>query len=80
MQQLRKKLKTKSNNIPAGQHGSVGAYNRGYLEALLNVINDIDSQMMAIEKEQIQKAFINGQSRELTKLTHDKYYTLTYEK
>jgi hypothetical protein len=41
-------------------NGELSSYKSGYKQCLINIQNDIDLQMMAIEKEQIINAYAIG--------------------
>ncbi len=59
MQQLKEKIQV----VIGEMNGELSSYESGYKQCLINIQNDIDLQMMAIEKEQIEDAYgdaLNG--------------------
>ena len=52
MQQLKDKIQTAISEL----NGEITEYQSGYKQCLVNMQNDIDAQMLEIEKEQITKA------------------------
>lgn len=56
LQQLKEKIQI----VIGEMNGELNEYNAGYKQCLINIQNDIDDQMISIEKEQIQNAFDNG--------------------
>jgi len=49
MQQLKEKIQV----VIGEMNGELSSYESGYKQCLINIQNDIDLQMMAIEKEQM---------------------------
>ncbi len=81
MQQLKDKIQV----IIGEMNGEFNLYESGYKQCLINIQNDIDLQMLAMEKEQIIDAFGVGCQVESTRLIgyHDmaeQYYNETYGK
>ena len=56
MQQLKDKIQT----VIGEMNGELNLYESGYKQCLINIQNDIDLQMLAMEKEQIVGAANNG--------------------
>jgi hypothetical protein len=52
MQQLKEKIQV----VIGEMNGELSSYESGYKQCLINIQNDIDLQMMAMEKEQIVNA------------------------
>lgn len=61
MQQLRNKLLEEIQNLK--EPAQLNEHINGYREALKNVVNDIDAQMIEIEKQQIEDGFAEGHAR-----------------
>ena len=56
MQQLKDKIQV----VIGEMNGELNLYESGYKQCLINIQNDIDLQMLAIEKEQIVDAWNGG--------------------
>lgn len=52
MQELKEKIQT----VIQDMNGELSSYESGYKQCLINIQNDIDLQMLAMEKEQIIEA------------------------
>lgn len=82
MQQLKEKIQV----VIGEMNGELSSYESGYKQCLINIQNDIDLQMMAMEKEQIMKAldrgFDEGSSfpEDITLNNAEQYYNETYDK
>ena len=78
MTQLRDKLLFEVQNLKEIDTGN--EYLRGYREALKNIANDIDCQMIMFEREQILNAFVAGDERGTKEIPFncEQYYTQTY--
>ena len=84
MQQLKDKIQV----VIGEMNGELNSYQSGYKQCLINIQNDIDLQMLAIEKEQIVDSFDEGKSdgyktaREWDEmilwLSAEQYYNETY--
>ena len=79
-------LKSKIQDAIGEINGELNLYSSGYKQCLINIQNDIDAQMMEMEKEQIVDAHIEGQrvfdAHPHTQWTNDQaeqYYKETYE-
>ena len=56
MQQLKDKIQV----VIGEMNGELNSYESGYKQCLINIQNDIDLQMLAMEKEQILEAYVAG--------------------
>jgi hypothetical protein len=56
MQQLKEKIQV----VIGDMNGELSSYESGYKQCLINIQNDIDLQMMAMEKEQIEDTWIEA--------------------
>ena len=56
MQQLKEKIQI----VIGEMNGELNLYESGYKQCLINIQNDIDLQMLAMEKEQIKDAYFIG--------------------
>jgi hypothetical protein len=79
MQQLKEKIQV----VIGKMNDELNLYESGYKQCLINIQNDIDLQMLAMEKEQIIDAFGIGCQVESTRLVdyHDmanQHYNKTY--
>jgi hypothetical protein len=54
MQQLKEKIQV----VIGEMNGELSSYESGYKQCLINIQNDIDLQMMAMEKEQMEDTWI----------------------
>ena len=75
MQQLKEKIQV----VIGEMNGELSSYESGYKQCLINIQNDIDLQMMAIEKEQIMSAYNYGQQIPPFEYA-EQYYNETYKK
>lgn len=80
-------LKSKIQDAIGEINGELNLYSSGYKQCLINIQNDIDAQMMEMEKEQLIDAHIEGQrvfdKHPHTQWTNDQaelYYNETYGK
>ena len=71
MQQLKEKIQA----VIGEMNGELSSYESGYKQCLINIQNDIDLQMLAMEKEQIVNAFKEG----LRSPYHQDYAIVTQE-
>ena len=69
-------LKWKLQVAIGEMNGELSSYESGYKQCLINIQNDIDLQMMAMEKEQIEIAFRLGYK---TSKSPREYFTDTYQ-
>lgn len=72
MQQLKEKIQV----VIGEMNGELSSYESGYKQCLINIQNDIDLQMMAMEKEQIEDAKREGYefaTQEAIKEIHKNY-------
>ena len=86
MQQLKEKIQT----VIGEMDGELSSYESGYKQCLINIQNDIDLQMLAMEKEQIINACISlaiyqfkpGAETSLNNITYwvEEYYKRIYGK
>ena len=74
MQQLKDKIQVAIGKM----NGELLFYESGYKQCLINIQNDIDLQMLAMEKEQIIQAYNNGDLRSGDLRSADLYYNETY--
>jgi len=84
MQELKDKIQHAIEEL----NSELSEYQAGYKQCLINIQNDIDFQMLQMEKEQIMKAFYKGRQEEQYKnlfnnhvrKSEEQYYKETYEK
>lgn len=77
MQQLKEKIQV----VIGEMNGELSSYESGYKQCLINIQNDIDLQMMAIEKEQIINAYAIGKYlNQDDRIFAEQYYNETYAK
>jgi len=76
MQQLKEKIQA----VIGEMNGELSSYESGYKQCLINIQNDIDLQMLAMEKEQIKDAWMDGMEGILHEIAAEKYYQETYGK
>jgi len=77
MQQLKEKIQV----VIGEMNGELSSYESGYKQCLINIQNDIDLQMMAMEKEQKKFMFDCGRQYQLTgEGTFTEVYNETYDK
>ena len=76
MQELKEKIQV----VIGDMNGELSSYESGYKQCLINIQNDIELQMLAMEKEQIVKAFEVGYSQNYEQQydTIKQYYNETY--
>ena len=78
MQQLKDKIQV----IIGEMNGELNLYESGYKQCLINIQNDIDLQMLAMEKEQIEDAYdaglFDGTMDDVNDRLYKKYYNETY--
>jgi hypothetical protein len=81
MQQLKAKIQV----VIGDMNGELSSYESGYKQCLINIQNDIELQMMAMEKEQIVDAWNAGkknpfivQHSECCENNGKQYYNETY--
>lgn len=74
MQQLKDKIQI----VISEMNGELSSYESGYKQCLINIQNDIDDQMVRIEREQIIDAWMDGVEGVLHKIAAEKYYNETY--
>ena len=77
MQQLKDNIQVMIDKM----NGELLFYESGYKQCLINIQNDIDLQMLAIEKEQIIKANRDGVDMVINEedfVTGKQYYNETY--
>ena len=81
MQQLKDKIQVAIGEM----NGELNSYQSGYKQCLINIQNDIDLQMLAIEKEQLIEAHADGQYLNSVSLTKrmcldnaESYFNETY--
>ena len=75
-------LKWKLQVAIGEMNGELSSYESGYKQCLINIQNDIDLQMMAMEKEQMMRAFDDGDTIRVMNLDllPEQYYNQTYNK
>jgi hypothetical protein len=56
MQELKDKIQHEIEEL----NGELNEYKAGYKQCLINIQNDIDCQMLQMEKEQIKNAYYTG--------------------
>jgi len=61
MKTAMQELKDKIQHAIEELNSELSEYQAGYKQCLINIQNDIDFQMLQMEKEQIIEAHINGQ-------------------
>ena len=73
-------LKWKLQVAIGEMNGELSSYESGYKQCLINIQNDIDLQMMAMEKEQMMRAFDDGDTIRVMNLDllPEQYYNQTY--
>jgi len=80
MQQLKEKIQV----VIGDMNGELSSYENGYKQCLINIQNDIDLQMMAMEKEQIVNALNDGwnmaKHSNFVNSDAEQYYNETYKK
>ena len=78
MQQLKEKIQV----VIGDMNGELSSYESGYKQCLINIQNDIDLQMMAMEKEQIMRAVYDamGTNFDPNMGRAELYYNETYGK
>ena len=77
MQQLKEKIQV----VIGDMNGELSSYENGYKQCLINIQNDIDLQMMAMEKEQMFELWNGGiNCTEEGGKSFDQYYNETYGK
>jgi len=75
MQQLKDKIQV----VIGEMNGELNSYQSGYKQCLINIQNDIDLQMLAIEKEQMIDAYLEGESdADHYEDSASRYYNETY--
>jgi hypothetical protein len=75
MQQLKDKIQV----VIGEMNGELNSYESGYKQCLINIQNDIDLQMLAMEKEQILEAYVAGAPFGSERaLLCEEYYNETY--
>jgi hypothetical protein len=78
MQQLKDKIQF----VIGEMNGELNSYQSGYKQCLINIQNDIDLQMLAMEKEQIVDSFdaglFDGSMDDVNDRIHKQYYNETY--
>ena len=72
MQELKDKIQHAIEEL----NDELNEYKAGYKQCLINIQNDIDSQMLAMEKEQIIEAY---KTSHISMMTAEQYYKETYE-
>lgn len=73
-------LKSKIQDAIGEINGELNLYSSGYKQCLINIQNDIDAQMMEMEKEQIEDAHYQGYRNFIdTTEISEKYYNETYK-
>lgn len=76
MQQLKAKIQV----VIGDMNGELSSYESGYKQCLINIQNDIELQMMAMEKEQKKFMFDCGRQYQLTgEGTFTEVYNETYK-
>jgi hypothetical protein len=73
MQELKEKIQV----VIGDMNGELSSYESGYKQCLINIQNDIELQMLAMEKEQIVDSWM-ATDNELQRLAAEKYYNETY--
>jgi len=58
-------LKDKIQHVIEELNGELSEYKAGYKQCLINIQNDIDSQMLLMEKEHICNAYKEGNHSEM---------------
>lgn len=78
MQELKDKLLLEIENLK--ESARVSEHIEGYVEALKNISNDIDAQLLLSEKEQIFLAFVAGDERGTGNIPFncEQYYAQAY--
>lgn len=74
-------LKSKIQDAIGEMNGELNPYSSGYKQCLINIQNDIDAQMMELEKEHIVDAHYEGQcdnTEGYPKYISQQYYNETY--
>jgi hypothetical protein len=76
MQELKDKIQHEIEEL----NGELNEYKAGYKQCLINIQNDIDCQMLQMEKEQICKAYTMGVSPMLSIWRYgEDYYNETFK-
>ena len=81
MKTAMQELKDKIQHAIEELNGELNGYKSGYKQCLINIQNDIDSQMLEMEKEQIIDAVNFGDTRGkiTTYSTAEQYYNETFK-
>jgi hypothetical protein len=81
MKTAMQELKDKIQHAIEELNSELSEYQAGYKQCLINIQNDIDFQMLQMEKEQIEDAheigYINGGNHK--SVNGDKYYNETFK-
>jgi len=72
-------LKDKIQHVIEELNGELSEYKAGYKQCLINIQNDIDSQMLLMEKEQIMDAWIDGLINWDSEKQAEQYYNETFK-
>ena len=77
MQQLKEKIQA----VIGEMNGELSSYESGYKQCLINIQNDIDLQMLVIEKYQIANSYDDGSDeRNNNPVNGEQYYNEQYGK
>jgi len=79
MKTAMQELKDKIQHAIEELNGELNDYKAGYKQCLINIQNDIDSQMLLMEKEQIINAYWDGNQDVDYKLLAEQYYNETFK-
>jgi len=84
MKTAMQELKDKIQHAIEQLNEELNEYKAGYKQCLINIQNDIDSQMLEMEKEQMMDAFVECWKANMPdgfecKLSADEYYNQTYK-
>ena len=78
MQQLKDKIQV----VIGEMNGELSPYQSGYKQCLINIQNDIDDQMLAMEKEQMRKTYssyiMTNEDGNFVIKSFEQYYKETY--
>jgi hypothetical protein len=77
MQQLKHKIQVAIGDLDTNYNEN--QYRSGYKQCLINIQNDIDAQMFAIERMQINNAYIAGSNDMELVPSVENYYKSTFD-